>query len=140
MLKGQLIHPTILEVLGTSGHGSKILIADGNYPFSTGANPAAQRVYLNLSPGKLTVTDVLAALISAVPIEAAEVMMTASGEEPPIYAEFRQLLPELKLHAHERFAFYDESKSSSVCLVVATGDQRLYANILLTIGVVPPSA
>jgi L-fucose mutarotase/ribose pyranase (RbsD/FucU family) len=26
-----------------------------------------------------------------------------------------------------------------VALVVATGDQRLYANILLTIGVVPPA-
>ena len=139
MLKGQLIHPTILEVLGSSGHGSKILIADGNYPFSTGANPAARRVHLNLSPGKLTVTDVLEALISAVPIEAAEVMMTASGEEPPIYVEFRQLLPDLELQDHERFPFYEESKSSDVCLVVATGDQRLYANILLTIGVVPPA-
>jgi L-fucose mutarotase len=140
MLKGQLIHPTILEVLGSSGHGSKILIADGNYPFSTGANPAARRVHLNLSPGKLTVTDVLEALISAVPIEAAEVMMTASGEEPSIYAEFRQLLPDLELQAHERFAFYEESKSSNVCLVVATGEQRIYANILLTIGTVLPEA
>ncbi|MBN1564419.1 MAG: RbsD/FucU family protein [Anaerolineae bacterium] len=139
MLKGQLIHPTILEVLGSSGHGSKVLIADGNYPFSTGANPAARRVQLNLSPGKLTVTDVLAALITAMPVEAAEVMMPP-GEEPAIFAEFRQLLPDLELQAHERFAFYEESKSSNVCMVIATGEQRIYANILLTIGTVLPEA
>ena len=40
----------------------------------------------------------------------------------------------------ERFAFYDAAKGDSCCLVVATGEQRIYANILLTIGVVPPPA
>ena len=42
MLKSKLIHPQILGTLGTAGHGSGILIADGNYPFSTRANPAAE--------------------------------------------------------------------------------------------------
>ena len=32
MLKHQLIHPKINEVLGRAGHHSRILIADGNYP------------------------------------------------------------------------------------------------------------
>jgi D-ribose pyranose/furanose isomerase RbsD len=59
MLKGSLIHPEILRVLGAAGHGSQVLIADSNYPFSTGAHPDAARVYLNLTPGKLTVLDVL---------------------------------------------------------------------------------
>ena len=40
----------------------------------------------------------------------------------------------------ERFAFYDEAKKDSCCLVIATGEQRIYANILLTIGVVAPPA
>jgi L-fucose mutarotase/ribose pyranase (RbsD/FucU family) len=35
MLKGTLIHPQILEALGRAGHGSQILIADGNYPIAT---------------------------------------------------------------------------------------------------------
>jgi len=38
-----------------------------------------------------------------------------------------------------RFDFYDEAKSDDVCCVVATGDQRLYANLLLTIGVRQPN-
>ncbi len=138
MLKSKLLHPEILGVLGGSGHGGKVLIADGNYPFSTRANPAARRVYLNLAPGLLTVTDVLETLLTAIPIEAAEVMITASGAEPDIYADFRRLLPGLELVAHDRFAFYDRCLDRDVCLVIATGEQRLYANILLTIGVVNP--
>lgn len=38
MLKTELLHPEVLEALGTSGHGSRVLIADGNYPFATGSN------------------------------------------------------------------------------------------------------
>jgi len=114
------------------------LIADGNYPFNTRANPAARRVYLNLTPGKLTVTDVLEVLLTVIPVEAAEVMMTDSGEEPEIYTDFRRLLPGLALLTSDRFAFYDKCLERDVCLVIATGEQRLYANILLTIGVVLP--
>ncbi|MBN1965245.1 MAG: RbsD/FucU family protein [Anaerolineae bacterium] len=138
MLKSKLLHPEILSVLGASGHGGKILIADGNYPFNTRANPAARRVYLNLMPGRLTVTDVLEALLTAIPVEAAEVMLKDSGQEPEIYADFRRLLPDLTLQAAERFAFYEKCFDRDVCLVIATGEQRLFANILLTIGVVSP--
>lgn len=140
MLRYSLIHPEILATLGTAGHGSKVLIADGNYPFTTGSNPAAKRVYLNLTPGIPKVTDVLAALVTAIPIEAAEVMVPDSGPEPPIFAEFRQLLPkEIALKPLGRFGFYDAAKGSDVALVIATAEQRIYANILLTIGVVKPA-
>jgi L-fucose mutarotase len=37
MLRGSLTHPQILNALGQAGHGTKVLLADGNYPFSTGA-------------------------------------------------------------------------------------------------------
>ena len=74
MLKTTLIHPEILGTLGRLGHGSKVLIADGNYPFATGSNPAAKIVFLNLRAGLLNATDVLAALVTAIPVEAAHVM------------------------------------------------------------------
>lgn len=138
MLKSQLLHPQILEALGGSGHGGKILIADGNYPFSTRAHPGAARVYLNFAPGKLNAVEVLEGIISAVPIEAADVMIPDSGPEPAIFAEFRRLLPGIELRANGRFAFYDLAKDPDTCLVIATGEQRIYANILLTIGVVMP--
>ncbi len=137
MLKYQLLHPEILAALGGAGHGSKILIADGNYPFSTRANPSAKRVYLNLAPGLVTVPDVLRVLVGAVAIEAAEVMVPESGEDPPIFAEFRPLLPKgMTLTRLGRFEFYDAARDPDTALVIATGEQRIYANILLTLGVV----
>ena len=141
MLDAKLIHPQILSALGSAGHGSTILIPDGNYPFETGANPLAERVYLNLAPGIVTVTDVLEAILSVTPVEAARVMARHDGAEPSIYAEFRKLLPAaVALAPLERFAFYEEAKKEDCCLVIATGEQRIYANILLTIGVVDPPA
>lgn len=138
MLTTQLLHPEILATLAGSGHGGKVLIADGNFPFSTRANPAAKRVYLNFTHGKLNAVEVLEVLARAIPVEAAEVMMPDDGSEPAIFAEFRRLLPGLELKKNGRFAFYDLAKDPDCCLVIATGEQRIYANILLTIGVVPP--
>ncbi|NLA58032.1 MAG: RbsD or FucU transport [Firmicutes bacterium] len=139
MLRGALLHPEILSSLARAGHGSRVLIADGNYPFSTGANPAAHRVYLNLTPGIVSATDVLKALVTAIPIEAAHVMVPPEGPEPPIFTEFREILGEgLELQPLGRFEFYDAARGQDTALVVATGEQRIYANVLLTIGVVPP--
>ena len=138
MLRGQLIHPEILDALGRAGHGSKVLIADGNYPFATAAGPRARPVFLNLSPGLVRVTDVLRVLAPAIPIEAAAVMMPPDAE-PPIFAEFRRLLPaDVALDPLDRFAFYAAARDESVALLIATGEERVYANILLTIGVVKP--
>jgi L-fucose mutarotase len=153
MLKGQLIHPELLRALGAAGHGAKVLLADGNYPVGTKAPAGAARIYLNLAPGIVSVTDVLKALITAIPIEAAEVMVPDEGPEPPVFAEFRALLRQATTLAavavsggepHElrtlgRFAFYDAACEPDVAVVVATGEERIYANLLLTIGVVSPS-
>lgn len=136
MLRTQLLHPEILATLGRLGHGSKILIADGNYPFLTGSNPAAAHVYLNVRPGLLTVTQVLEALITAIPVEAAHVMQPHDGSTPAIFSEFEALLPGVSLQRVERFAFYDLARTADVGLVIATGEARVYANLMLTIGVV----
>ena len=63
MLNSRLLHPEILEALGLAGHSSKILIADGNYPFSTQLGPNAKLVSLNLSPGLINATQVYANLL-----------------------------------------------------------------------------
>jgi L-fucose mutarotase len=138
MLRYKLIHPEILAALGTAGHGSRVLVADGNYPFVTGSPPGARHVYLNLAPGLLSATDVLAALADAIPVEAAHVMVPDSGPEPAIFAEFRAILPGTELQTIGRFPFYEAARGPDTALVIATGERRVYANILLTIGVVPP--
>lgn len=137
MLKGKLLHPEILAALAGAGHGSKVLIADGNFPHSTKAAPGTAVVYLNLSPGRVLVTEALEAILSVVPVEAVEVMQPGDGKDAPIFKEFRKLVGrKIPFHRLERFAFYDAVGDPDVCLLVATGDQRLYANLLLTIGVV----
>jgi L-fucose mutarotase len=141
MLTYRLTHPQILGALATAGHGSQVLIADGNYPFVTGANPAAERVYLNLTRGSAPVDEVLAIIADAIVIEAAHVMVPESGPEPAIFAAFRSSLPSgVALQPMGRFQFYDAARGPNVALVIATGEQRIYANILLTLGVVPPDA
>jgi len=138
MLKTRLLHPGILEALGAAGHGAQVLIADGNYPLATRSNDAARRVYLNLAPGLLGVTDVLGVLVDAIPVEAAHVMGPDDGEEPGIFAEFRRMLPDTPLQRLGRFQFYDMARGADLALAIATGEQRIYANLLLTIGVVMP--
>ncbi len=136
MLRTELLHPQILQALASAGHGSKVLVADSNYPFSTGAHPAATRVYLNLAPGKLTVPDVLEVLVKAIPIEAAHAIAPDAGPEPPIFQDYRRILPDVEIQTLGRFPFYEAARSADTALVIATGEQRTWACILLTIGVV----
>ena len=140
MLTFRLLHPEVLRALGEAGHGSRVLLADGNYPVATRTPERARRVYLNLAPDLLRVTDVLAVLVDAIPIEAAHVMSPASGDEPPVFAEFRRLLPGMELSSLSRFDFYEAAEAPDVALAIATGERRIYANLLLTIGVVAPDA
>lgn len=136
MLMQRLLHPDVLEALAAAGHGSRVLITDGNYPASTRLGENAALVYLNLAPGLLRVTDVLSVIASAVPIEDAAVMEPEDGPEPPIFREFAHILPGIELTRFGRFEFYEEASGPDTCLQIVTGDQRLYANILITIGVV----
>src|SRR3954449_6533688 len=116
MLRHLLIHPKINEVLGRAGHHGKILIADGNYPASSAIGPNAELVSLNLMPGVVTCTQVLQALLSAIPIERANTMMYertgpyALTEDPPVWEEYRRTIREagldVELKPIEKWSFY----------------------------------
>lgn len=137
MIKYRLLHPQLLSALGRAGHGNRILIADANYRFVTGAPPQAEKVYLNFMPGQLSATQVLTGLLDAVPVESAYAMLMDDGQEPSIAADFRALLPkDINLNLLERYKFYEQVESPQTILVIATGEQRLFANLLLEIGVV----
>ena len=145
MLLHKLIHPTINEVLGKAGHHGKILIADGNYPASSTMGPNAQLVSLNLSPGIVNCTQVLEAILSAIPIEAANTMMYettgpyALSEDPPVWSEYRQAIADAKLNVElepiEKWDFYEAVNTNDHVLTIQTADQQRFANLLLSIGV-----
>ena len=148
MLKHQLIHPKINEVLGRAGHHAKILIADGNYPASTKKGANAEVVCLNLSPGVVTVAQALRAVLSSVPVDAIETMGIpaddpyALGGYPPVWQEYRRILKQsglkLKLQPIMKWDFYKAVESSDHALTIQTGDQALWANVLLTLGARKP--
>jgi L-fucose mutarotase len=145
MLRHQLIHPKINEVLGRAGHHAKILIADGNYPASSAIGPRAELVSLNLMPGVVTCTQVLQAIVSAIPIDIANTMMYettgiyALHEDPPVWADYRKVFKEanldLQLEPIERWEFYKAVATPDHVLTIQTADQQRFANLLLSIGV-----
>jgi L-fucose mutarotase len=149
MLKHTLIHPEINAIIGRAGHHSKILIADGNYPASSTLGPNAQLISLNLMPGVVSCTQVLEALLSAIPIEAANTMGIpaddpyALGGDPPVWNEYRGILKKAKLNLKlvpiQKWDFYNAVASRDLVLTIQTGDQALWANLLLTVGVRKPS-
>lgn len=144
MLKQQLIHPKINEVLARAGHHARILIADGNYPASTKKGPHAEVVCLNLSPGIVTVAQVLRVLLSAVPVDHVNTMGIptddpyAQNGEPPVWADYRQIIAnaglKLNLEPIPKWDFYKAVDSPDHALTIQTGDQALWANVLLTMG------
>ncbi|MCP4786200.1 MAG: transporter [Fuerstiella sp.] len=145
MLKSELIHPEISAIVAQAGHSSKILIADGNYPASSAIGPGAKLVSLNLAPGLVSVSQVLKVLLSAVPIEAVNTMGMPDDdpykldEDPTAWHEYRRILSDtgskIELKPIERWDFYDAVASRDHVLTIQTGDQALWANLLLTVGV-----
>ncbi len=144
MLKHQLIHPKINEVLGRAGHHATILIADGNYPASTKRGPNAELVCLNLCPGLVTVVQVLQTLLTAVPVDKVNTMGIPPDDpyaqvgEPPVWHDYRQALRQAKLKLRlepiQKWDFYQAVSAADHVLTIQTGDQALWANVLLTIG------
>lgn len=133
MLTTKLIHPDIISALSYCGHGSKILIGDGNYPIDQKSNPEAIRVYLGVTPGLPTVTDVLKALHSVCEFEKAEVMTPGDGSTPEIFAEFEKELG-LPLEKLGRYEYYDMCMKEDIYLAISTGEKRVFSNIVLTVG------
>ena len=147
MLKTKLLHPEILGGLAASGHLARVLISDGNYPSSTKPNPRAKLVWANFTPGTVDACTLLRLVAAAVPVEAATVMaparsgMYAMAHDPPIWQEYRKILKEVagfegKLIELQKPEFNAEAKGEDVSLVIATAETQIYANILITIGVV----
>ncbi|HTI70051.1 MAG TPA: RbsD/FucU family protein [Candidatus Limnocylindria bacterium] len=144
MIKHHLIHPDINAIIARAGHHAKILIADGNYPVSTKKGPNAQIVHLNLAPGLVTVAQVLEVILTAAPVDQVHLMgippddSYAKKGEPPVWAEFRKIVTaagiENPVTTIDKWDFYKAVESNDHVLTIQTGDQALWANVLLSLG------
>jgi L-fucose mutarotase len=93
----------------------------------------------------LTVAQVLEVVCTAIPIDEVNVMGIpdddpyASEEEPLVWGDFRRILVQegldLELEEIPKWDFYEAVASDEHVLTIQTGDQALFANVLLSIGV-----
>jgi len=137
MLKTPVIHPTIMEVLARSGHFAQVVIADGNLPVGAMTGPNSTTVHLNFRPGLLDALTVLEGILEVCPVQGAIVMEKPIEANAEIHDAYKKLLgDDVAWNAMERWAFYDKIREPATTLIIQTGEQRRFANLILTVGVV----
>jgi L-fucose mutarotase len=108
-------------------------------------------VWANFVPGVLDACTVLRIVADLVPIEKVEVMapardgMYAMAHDPPIWKKFRAILKERsdfkgELTELSKPDFNVVARGEDLCLVIATAETEIYANVMVTIGVVAPAS
>lgn len=126
----------LLAILRNMGHGDEIVVTDANFP----ATAVAQRIVR--LPG-LAADRVVAAIVSVMPldefVERPAIAMASPDGRPEIRDAFDAALAEgnggsVGVEEIDRFAFYDRAKTAFA--VVATGEGRLYANLILKKGII----
>jgi len=140
MLKGidPLLGPELLRVLRAMGHGDEIVIADANFP-------AASTHGTVIRADGVEAPRMVAAIVSVLPldefVENAAFRMAfvdSPAQTPPITHDFRRVLSnagyDREIEPIERFAFYDRARAAFA--IVATGEPRLYGNLILKKGII----
>ncbi|EIX9050586.1 RbsD/FucU family protein [Klebsiella oxytoca] len=134
MINAEIIHPDLLQALAQCGHKAKILITDANYSFLTNTSTQARIIWLNFSPGLIDSVIILEKILRYINVEKATLMSSPAEFDNTIEREYRSLLAETIEFEHvERNAFYLQAKSPDTMLVIASGETRRFANILLTV-------
>ena len=141
----KILSPELLKALCEMGHGDKILLADANFP---GKSAAIRCGALYLRADGIGVPALMEAILQLMPLdlytdEPAMVMdvdVRDKGLKIPIHDTYRKIVAkydsrgEKAVAQYERYAFYD--KADAACVIVQTGEEAIYANIILQKGVI----
>lgn len=135
----KIISPELLKILAEMGHGDTIVLADGNFP----AESVGRRVVRMDGHG---VVETLDAVLSLYPLDTyvdfpVTAMDVVPGDTyvPTIWGEFEALIKKhypdgMGMEKVDRFGFYERAKDAYA--VVATGESKLYANVIIKKGVI----
>lgn len=128
-MKGELIHPDVLNLLANMGHGQKLVIGDAGLPVP----PGVQSVPLLVSPGVPTFMDVVRAVLSAMHVERMIVAEETQEQSPHVLRELLQATPNTPVTTvtHEEL----KKECESAVAVLRTGEYTPYANVALVCGV-----
>lgn len=137
----KILSPQLLKVLCEMGHGDEIILADGNFPSeSMGKDCVVIRADGHGVP------QLLDAVLTLMPLDQysekpVALMQVVSGDPcvPTIWEEYKSILKKHEedseaIEMVERFEFYERAKKAYA--IVATGEEAIYANVLLKKGVV----
>ena len=142
MLKNipKIVSPELLKTLCEMGHGDEIVIADGNFP----AEKFGKRV---IRADGIGGTAMLDAVLSLIPLDTysnpnfilMRLMECDEGKiDPVIWEEYKEIAEKhdknVKIGNIDRFEFYERAKNAYA--VIATGEEAVYANIILKKGVI----
>ena len=142
MLKNipKILSPALLKILMEMGHGDTIVIADGNFPSETCGKKVVR------ADGH-DIPELLDAILELFPLDtkysqyAFSLMMVVECDStnPIIWNEYNNILDKYydnrpSIEYIERFDFYKKAKEAYA--IIATGESALYANIILTKGVI----
>lgn len=142
MLKNipKIVSPELLKTLAEMGHGDEIVIADGNFPAET----FGKRV---IRADGISGAAMLDAVLSLLPLDTysdpnfilMKLMECDEGKiEPIIWRDYAAIAAKhdknVRIGQIGRFEFYERAKSAYA--VIATGEEAVYANIILKKGVI----
>lgn len=134
MLLNNLVNPEIIGEVARCGHKDRILISAGNFSLQTRANKDAAHIYLSLTKGNPTSTEILDAILSVCPVEAATVI--GNKEEPlcEAHREYINSLGGMELNMVSPDEFYALAGENVVRLAIQSGDYRPFSNIIIQVG------
>jgi L-fucose mutarotase len=142
MLRGidPILGPDLLHALRAMGHGDELAIVDANFPAEANANRLVRLEGIDA-------VHVAEAVLALMPLDtfvdhAAFRMQVVDDARavPPICKEFQKVVarhaPGQKVGVIERFKFYERARG--VFVTIATGERRLYGNLILKKGILKP--
>jgi L-fucose mutarotase len=142
MLKGidPVLGPDLLAILRAMGHADEIVIADANFPAAANAKRLVRADGINATRLARAIASVMP-IDDFVPNAAFRMAVTGKPDEiPSIIDEFDVILKGAgykgMIEPIERFAFYE--RAARAYAIVASGEDRLWANLILKKGVVAP--
>lgn len=133
------LSPELVKVLMEMGHGDEIIIADGNYPAASNANKL-------IRCDGLGIPELLKSILKLLPLDTYQeysigLMKVAAGDPtiPTIWDTYREIIKAAevendRIEMIERQEFYNRGRKAYA--IVATGEEEIYANLLLKKGVV----
>ena len=141
----KILSPELIKALCEMGHGDKILLADANFPGKSAADRCKATF---LRADGIGVPVLLEAILTMIPLDAytdepamvMDVDVRDKGMKIPIHDTYREIVAghdprgEKAVAQYERYAYYE--KADACAVIVQTGEEAVYANIILQKGVI----